>query len=65
MSRLDGVEDQPHEAGVLHLRTQQDCRQRRREREGVEGGDRDGERDGERELLVENAGGSREEADRE
>ena len=47
------------------LWAEQDGGERGRERERVEGGDRDGEGDGERELLVEDAGGSGEEADRD
>ena len=46
------------------LRLQQQRRQRRGERERVEGGERDREGDGERELLVEASRGSREEGDR-
>ena len=59
-----GLRREAEDAGLLLLGAQEDGGEGRRERERVEGGDRDGEGDGERELLVENAGGAGEEADR-
>ena len=61
MTRSMGLE-KTHDSSSS--RAQQDRGQRGRERQRVEGRDRDGEGDGQRELLVENAGGAGEEADR-
>ena len=65
MSALDGIEEEAHDAGLLRLGAKQNRGQSGREGQRVEGRDRDGEGDGQRELLVEDAGGAGEEADRD
>ena len=56
--------DEPEEHALLALAPQQQRRERRRQREGVERRECHRERDGQRELLIEPAGRSREERDR-
>ncbi len=61
---LDGVEEKAQQAGLLLSPARRRMSgQSRRECERVEGRDRDGEGNRQGELLVKNAGGSREEAD--
>src|SRR5207253_10487084 len=61
---VNRVEKDAHYAGGTPFRPEKQSGERGRKSERVEGRDGDRERDCQRELLVENAGRSREEADR-